>query len=249
MKLEPRGLELLQNQMADDPALLKEALSLKLSIKGGVIKGNATEGRSPALGVAFEHQVARREAAVERHPNRSWIHDVPASNGAVHWQVGVSDDERRLDHAVEARFDLLFGCIGKNRFPRAAGRAMRHANWRRVRKAQTQRIGPGSDECPPPTVELTPQPRQQGKLRTIAPDRRGARRLVVEEIILVVASNYTPTGAGNEFDDLGGKWPPVDEIPRDDNLIDIELLEVLHDGFERWEVAVDVGEDGELGHL
>jgi hypothetical protein len=126
-----------------------------------------------------------------------------------------------------------------------------NAQGGRIGVAQAEGVGPGGDGLVMPAGQLRAQPVEHGPLPAVGPGGGGARRLVVEQVKLVVAAQDRPAARQDEVDHRRGERPPVDDIARDDDLVNGELGQVGQvgqDGLQGGQVAVNVREDGEARH-
>src|SRR5690349_3218592 len=89
---------------------------------------------------------------------------------------------------------------------------------------------------------------EPGEQRIRLPMRGLAWRVVFQQIKFIVAANDCPIFSRDALHYSGGKRSPIDDIPCDDDLIDSELLHIGENGFQRRQVAMNIGKDGQSSH-
>jgi len=161
--------------------------------------------------------------------------------------MGVAGNDHRLGNAGQKW--CVDGRIvrGVNAFPWVVRGTVHDPNWWSIWKSQAQFIRPRGD-ARMMIAELFVQPGQQRPLCPVQPRGRLARRVVVEQIIFVVAANHGPAFAPHNLDALAREWPPIHHITCHDHGIGPKRNHVGHHGFQRWQIAVNVRENSETCH-
>lgn len=77
----------------------------------------------------------------------------------------------------------------------------------------------------------------------VGPGGVGARRVVVEQAIFVIAANDGPALGNRALDHLRRERPPVDQVARRDEVIDRELRQIGQHRLQRGQIAVDIGDN------
>ena len=103
---------------------------------------------------------------------------------------------------------------------------------------------------PPIGVRQRPLDRPLPELAVVRRDVRTAAVLEVPgDRVVVVAVDRRDLALGDQGDDLVWVRPVPDQISSADDAVDAELVNAGEGCFERREVAMDVGDDGEVAGL
>lgn len=196
-----------------------------------VVDRNAPEGTMPALAVAVQHQIANDQFPLQRHPDRAGIQDVPAPDPPVQRQVPVRRHNRLLRYSVQQEHQFRLVDCRDDPLAIGARRAMQGSR-RRIGRIDARGVGPGRDARVQRPHELTAEPGEHRILRRIDPGGRSVRRVVIEQIELVIPPDDRPSCGQCAFHDRRRERPPVDQVARYDDPIDREGRESGQHNFQ-----------------
>ena len=124
--------------------------------------------------------------------------------------------------------------------------AVEDANRRCILKTERERIGQAGEHVQPGFSKLPTQECGQRECRAVF---WLAWRTVIERVVGVVSADQRPIASGACFHHLARKRSAVDAVAGDNNVIDVKLHHIIDDGLQGGEVAMDVGEDCQSGHI